>query len=125
MNTLTGNKDVDAMILSNLDDRDLLVYCQSGEHAQRVCNDENFWRNRTFDKYGRVEKLATQTWKNYYLNKMVLYGEQLDQSVYDAARANNRAEIVRLLNMGADIQYALDGAFFTRNRELVDFIRSL
>ena len=121
-NTLTGHKDTEALVLSKLEDRDLLSYFRTGL-GTKIYNDENFWRNRTFNKYGRVKKSKNQTWRDYYLNKMLLYGQQLDQSVYDAVRANNREEIVRLLNMGADLQYALDGALYIRNKELVDFIK--
>ena len=125
MNTLTGHKDTDMLVLSQLDDRDLMNFCLSGTHARRICDDEVFWRNRTFQKYGQVNKPANKTWKEYYLNKVLLQGQQLDQALYDAARLNNVQEVMRLIDMGAELQYGLDGALFGNNEEMVNFIRNL
>ena len=67
---LTGrNKDVDRLILSNLDDRSLLQACQTNKYASELCRDESFWRNRfiaTF-KPKTLEKPDNMTWKHYYL----------------------------------------------------------
>ena len=125
MNSLTGNKDTDFLILSQLDDRTLLKYCLTGKQAQKLCNDERFWRTRTYAKFGEVVKPANETWRRFYTKRVLIHGQDLDQQLYDAARASDRAEIARLVGMGADVQYALDGAIYTQNDDLVKFIRSL
>ena len=64
--TFTGIKDVDMIILSNLDDRDLLTKCTLNKYVNKLCNDENFWRNRFLAKYGVLPQIDT-SWKRYYL----------------------------------------------------------
>lgn len=75
---LTGNKDVDLLILDKLDDRSLFQYCDLGkgdEYVNRICNDEYFWMNRVRKTFGEVEKTEQRTWKNLYLN-LVYYNEE-------------------------------------------------
>ena len=49
---LTGYKDSDLIILSKLDDRDLLNICLANKYANRLCNNEDFWRARLIKNYG-------------------------------------------------------------------------
>ena len=67
---LTGVKDVDLLILSGLDDRDLFNFCQTDQYARRLCQDENFWKQRFLKKYRKFEKNEKnedRTWKDFYL----------------------------------------------------------
>jgi len=46
---ITGKKDIDLIILSNLDDKTLFNFCISNpkdEYLKKLCGDESFWRNR-------------------------------------------------------------------------------
>ena len=49
---LTGRKDPDFIILSNLNDGDLLSVCLTNKYAYSLCNNEDFWRNRFIAKWG-------------------------------------------------------------------------
>ena len=63
---LSGIKDVDLKILSELNDRDLFSFCIADKHVNQMCKDENFWRNRFFSRFGKVENPKT-SWRKYYL----------------------------------------------------------
>ena len=66
---LSGQKDVDFIILSKLNDRDLLSVCITDKYANRLCNNEDFWRNRFITKYGvdYIKYNTLKTWKRFYL----------------------------------------------------------
>ena len=67
---LTGIKDVNLLVLTNLDDESLLNLCQVNKEAARICDDENFWRNRFMGKYGKFNKPNNLTWKRLYLKSL-------------------------------------------------------
>ena len=49
---LTGNKDVDFKILSELEDKDLIKMCNINKEAMKICNNnQNFWLNRILLKF--------------------------------------------------------------------------
>ena len=64
---LTGDPNVDILILLGLDDTTLASTCRTNKYAKLLCNDENFWRQK-------VERLpiknkakpVNKTWKEYY-----------------------------------------------------------
>ncbi len=62
---LSGIKDVDLKILSELNDRDLFSFCLADKAVNKMCKDENFWRNRFVSRFGQIEK--PDNWRNYYL----------------------------------------------------------
>ena len=67
---LTGIKDVDAIVLSKLNDRELLSFCLVNKEAATLCKDEMFWQNRFRSKFNEKDagfKPSDVTWKNYYL----------------------------------------------------------
>lgn len=76
---LTGVKDVDLKILSEVGDRELFTVCDSKDvYIRRICKDENFWKNRLLKKYGQkaVElKPEKRSWKNHYLQITVDLGK--------------------------------------------------
>lgn len=72
--TLTEVKDVDLLILSELDDRDLFNMCLVNKYANKLCQNEDFWKNRFMTKFGSTAqkhssrfKLRNVTWRNTYL----------------------------------------------------------
>ena len=66
---ISGHKDTDLIILSKMDDQTLLSFCKiENMYVQKLCNDENFWRERVKEKFGNVKKNEHRTWKNLYLN---------------------------------------------------------
>ena len=119
------NKDEIELIAMELDDLSLLNFCIATKAAKRFCSNDMFWFRRTIKKYGKVQKRENESWKNYYMRKTFREGQGLNQTLYDAARAGDREEIVRLVEMGADPEYGVDGALFVQNQDLADFIRKL
>ena len=66
----TGNKNLDLMILGNLDDKDLFNVCIVNKYANNLCQNELFWKNRFIQKFGDKAsqyKPANRNWKNHYL----------------------------------------------------------
>lgn len=48
---LTGNQDIDSLILMKLTDYELTKVCQVNKLARKVCNEPMFWRNRLLNRY--------------------------------------------------------------------------
>lgn len=81
---LTGSKETDLIVLSKLNDEDLLIACQTNKAINKACKNESFWKSRfisTFDKkfstqsiynYPSKYKKNSETWRNFYL-KFVAY----------------------------------------------------
>jgi len=119
------NKDMFFSIAMKLDDLSLLNLCKSGRQGAELCKNEYFWNRRTIEKFGPSQKRDEETWKNYYMRKVSIRGQEYNQALYDAARLGDKQEISKLIQLGADRQYGLDGALYVDNQELVDFIRKL
>ncbi len=73
---LTGNKDVDRKILNILDDKDLVNVCKTNKKANIICNDQVFWMNRVFGRFGYVggdtlrKYKKDRTWSEYYIKDL-------------------------------------------------------
>lgn len=63
---LTGRKDLDRIILSLLDDPDLLHYALSGRSRAWILKDEIFWMNRFKKRFGDTDELPHISWKENY-----------------------------------------------------------
>jgi hypothetical protein len=50
---MLGVKDLDRKILLELDDRSLFRACQIDTRYHKICNDDNFWRIRYIQKFGK------------------------------------------------------------------------
>ncbi len=76
---LTGNKDVDRLIISYLDSKDILTVCQTNKYIYNICN-EDFFRNLVYSKYPETVKykdyVKVKNYKQhflsivYYINKL-------------------------------------------------------
>ena len=83
--TLTGDKNLDLMILSNLDDHDLINFCLTNKYAKGLCENQNFWRNRFVDRFGEEYlefRPEEQTWKNYYLSVLKVLSQWKDPWIF-------------------------------------------
>ena len=75
MNKLTGDKNLNFMILMQLNDRELGMVCQVNKYVSEICKDEMFWFNRillTFKYSPKIAKdmktyLEFDSWKEFYL----------------------------------------------------------
>lgn len=126
---LTGRKDTDLIILSNLDDRSLLSYCQTNRYGRELCRNENFWRNRFIKKYGTGYDLENRTWKNFYLSLLVYFNKPVDEylgkineALFNAAESKDKEAVEFLISQGATNWNAgLEGAAAGGELELVNF----
>ncbi len=125
----TGYKDVDFMILSKLDDKSLLSFCKTDKRGKKLCENEDFWRNRTVKKYGNVEKSEKRTWKNFYL-KIVYYEdiyENLNKIIMILSKGGYKnIDIINFfISKGAsDWNMGMMGAAEGGHKDLVDFFIS-
>ena len=106
---LTGNKDVDRKILNKLEDKDLVKACQVNKYADSICNDQVFWMNRVFDRFGYVggdllrKYKKDRSWSEYYI-------QDLRKITPDNAKEymhNNTSRldyIIIAVNIGSDIR---------------------
>ena len=66
---ISGHKDTDLMIMTKMDDTTLFSFCKiENSYVQKLCNNENFWRERVKENFGNVKKNRDRTWKDLYLN---------------------------------------------------------
>ena len=72
---LTGQPNLDMIILNRLDDNSLNRICQTNQEARKICNTDSFWTSRTVDRYGltlggadkiREDYLRGRSWQQYY-----------------------------------------------------------
>ncbi len=79
---LTGNKDVDRMILQKLSDRDILIACQSNNYTHKKICDETFFRNLVCSRYPETIKykdyVKVRDWKIFYLS-VIYYIDKLNK----------------------------------------------
>ena len=65
----SGVKDVDKMILLNLDIESLRNVCQVNKYALEICNDKSFWRNKIVKDFPLRGKFIWYTeYRNLYKN---------------------------------------------------------
>ncbi len=107
---LTGNKDVDRKILNELEDEDLVRACQTNMKAKLLCNDQVFWMNRVFNRFGYVggdilrTNKGNRNWSEYYIQDL----RKIDKTYADiylvSGALNNRMDYVIIaLKNGADV----------------------
>ena len=71
---LTGNKDVDFLILNKLTDYELTRVCKVNTKVRSYCNNEEYWKLRTYQRFSpyisplNPKDFVIDTWKNYYIN---------------------------------------------------------
>jgi hypothetical protein len=68
---LTGLKDVDIKILSNLDDDTLEIVCLTDQYVSTLCHDTKLWYLKIVTMYNdfpALQSLSPMTWKNLYYN---------------------------------------------------------
>ena len=122
MNTLTGKLDTDRIVADRLNNNDLLNFCRADPFLS-ICNNDNFWRDRLFCKYGRIEKSTEKSWKTFYLQIVYYFKKSgINRAMKLAAIGGHRDIIDFFIKKGATdwnwgIIYAAKGG----HRDLVDF----
>ncbi len=114
---LTGNKDVDRKILNNLEDKDLVNLCQTNKKANSLCNDQVFWMNRVFQKFGYVggeilrQNKKDRTWSEYYIKDLRKINSTNAQEYLHVGSLNGRLDkVIIALKNDADIHAVSDWA---------------
>ena len=87
---LTGRKEINMKILSQLDDKDLVNFCKVNTKANEICRDQVFWMNRVFSRFPQVNRdrlrnnKGDRSWSDYYIyylrklnNKMLVPSRQV------------------------------------------------
>ena len=81
---LTGIRDVNLKILQELDDEELFSFCIVNKEAHKLCENENFWRNRFLKRFGKLyAKDEKRTWKNFYLTILKDFGKEVFSEMLD------------------------------------------
>lgn len=84
---ISGSRDTELIVLSKLNDRDLLNVCLTNREINKACKNENFWRERFINRFDSTSlkhmkmqdypskyKKDTETWRDFYL-KFLKYTE--------------------------------------------------
>ena len=71
---ITGDKNTDFIVLSNLNDYDLANICRVNKYTRDLCQSENFWMNRTIKRFSqfssdiKADRIKLNlTWKKFYV----------------------------------------------------------
>ncbi len=115
---LTGNKDIDRKLLNELEDEDLVNVCQVNKKAQLLCNDQVFWMNRVFLRFGyvggdilRANKGTDRTWSEYYIKDLRKINPTNATSELHFGSKNERLDrVIISLKNGANIHADDDDA---------------
>ncbi len=115
---LTGNKDVDIKILNNLEDKDLVKFCLVDKKANILCNDQVFWMNRVFLKFGyvggdilRANKGTDRSWSEYYIKDLrKINSTNAQKYLVDGSENGKLDQVIISLNIGANIHTYNDEA---------------
>lgn len=108
---MTTVKDVDYIIMSEMNDRDLLNFCKTNKYSSEICRNEIFWKKRTFLNYGEVEKNPDRTWKDFYIN-IIYYDNKLkddDELKSFGGKFDHGSSLIEVSRKGI------------KNKDLIDF----
>jgi len=121
---ITGHKDTDLIILSKLDDKDLLNLCVTNKTIKNLCEIESFWMKRlekNFPDFKNTSK--TRNWKQTYL-ALVYYLNKYDpnKAMIKVAKKGDKDLVNFFIKKGADNWiFGMKGAARGGHRDLVEF----
>ncbi len=133
---LTGNKDIDRKILNTLEDEDLVNVCQVNKKAQLLCNDQVFWMNRVFLRFGYVggdvlrKSKGNRDWSEYYIKDLRKINPTNAQKYLKFGSKKGKLDhVVISLKNGANIHdqsdYALRWASYYGHIEIFKYLVEL
>ena len=101
--SLTGNKETDFLILMQLTDNELTKVCQVNKYVNKLCNDDNFWRNRIIINFKYTSSIANammqylefDNWKEFYI-WLTEWNEKERDLIVDSLKPEN-IEIVETI----------------------------
>ncbi len=116
---MIGNKDIDRKLFNELEDEDLVNMCQVNKKAQSLCNDQIFWMNRVFQRFGYVggNILRTNkdkywgTWSEYYIKDLrKIKSNATFKLIFGSYKGRLDHVVISLMGHGADIHIGNDEA---------------
>ena len=123
---LTGNKDVDLIILSKLEDTELVNICQTNKAANELCNNQGFWYRRIQTKFPNVgidilkQYKGDRTWSRYYIDNLRKINRTNAQPyLFDGSRNGRLDQVMVAISKGANPRaqndYAVINASISNN----------
>ena len=111
-------RDIDPIILENLDDKDLVSYCRTNKAMNKICNDQTFWFNRLRTRFPQIDmelmkKVKTGSWSDVYVEMV-----QFVRSVNKAYWLRNKEEVISF----QDKDLALKAASLRGHLEIVKYL---
>ncbi len=133
---LTGIKDIDFKILNNLDDSSLVQYCTTNKEANKVCNNQIFWMNRTIKTfpYVNIETLrkykGNRQWSEYYIDDLRKINiSNADEYLRDGSEEGRMDIVIISLHNGANVHTDNDSAVIDasefRHLEVLKYLVSM
>ena len=127
------NKDVNLIIMMELDDKSLFNFCQINKYGKKLCLNEDFWRNRLWKYYGKIYPTEGQKWKEFYL-KLVYYIDKYkyekDDDSFQRVCEAGHLELVKylistgLVNPSGGDNYAIRVASANGHLEVIKYLMS-
>ncbi len=122
---LTGFRDTELIVMNELNDRDLLSYCQTDKIG--VCKNEDFWRNRFIKVHGEEAakfKNKDRSWKDYYL--AVIYYREKYTNARAVEEAAKRDYMDLFLFFSQFVIYnKMTAVIASENRKYVELIKNM
>ena len=56
-------------IALDLDLHDLQHYCSTNRFMRDLCNNDNFWRQKTLHDFGNISNITGEPWRSIYINE--------------------------------------------------------
>ena len=87
---------MDKKILNELEDNNLVKVCRVNKEANSLCNDQVFWMNRVFNRFGYVggeilrKYKKDRSWSEYYIQDLRKINEKTaDDYLIDGSKEGN------------------------------------
>ena len=133
---MLGIKDVDIKILNELPDEELVNMCQVNKEYNKICNNDNFWRNRILFKYPELnidilnKYKKNRTWSQYYIHDLRKINSTNAQTTLFNGIENGRLDwVIVAVENGANVRVYNDQAVRNASRnghlDVVKYLVSL
>ena len=130
---LTGNKNLDLVILNKLNDIDLVNVCQTNHQANELCNDQKFWLNRIMITFPYLDLdllkqyKGDRSWSQYYIKDLRQIKPNNTETYLRHGTLKGRLDQVTIaVNKGGDIHLDEDTPItFASEKGHLDIVKYL
>ena len=114
-------RDIDPIILENLEDKDLVSYCLVNKKAKELCQDQTFWYNRLRSRFPQIDlelmaKVKTGSWSDVYI-EMVQFVRSVNRDIL----SGNKEEVISFISF-KDKDLALKWASKNGHLDIVKYL---